>query len=197
MDTGIEWITRHGYGALFALLMLGIVGLPVPDETLLTFVGYLCFKGELDLSPALVTAFLGSASGISLSYGVGRVVGLQVVKKWGPLLRLNPDHIATTQLWVARWGKYALLVAYFVPGVRHLAALIVGASRLSLKQFVPFAYTGALLWSASFIGLGYLAGEQGRSLSPALHHPLIIAAILIGSACVVGLIFMCRRVRSS
>jgi membrane protein DedA with SNARE-associated domain len=193
MDTGIEWIARYGYGALFALLMLGIVGLPVPDETLLTFVGYLCFKGELNLPSALVTAFLGSASGISLSYGLGRVVGLQVVTNWGPLLRLNADHIARTQRWVARWGKYAVLFAYFVPGVRHLAALIVGASGLSVKAFAPFAYAGALIWSASFIGLGYLAGDKGRQLSPALHHPLIIAAGLIALASAAGLILMCRR----
>jgi len=59
MESGIQWIARHGYPALFVLLMLGIVGLPVPDETLLTFVGYLSFKGTLRLEPAVATAFLG------------------------------------------------------------------------------------------------------------------------------------------
>lgn len=43
MDLGFEWITHYGYVAIFVLLMLGIVGLPVPDEALLTFVGYLSF----------------------------------------------------------------------------------------------------------------------------------------------------------
>jgi membrane protein DedA with SNARE-associated domain len=35
MDIGFEWINDYGYIAIFLLLMLGIVGLPVPDETLL------------------------------------------------------------------------------------------------------------------------------------------------------------------
>ena len=36
----LHWISQYGYPAIFCLLMLGIVGLPVPDETLLTFTGY-------------------------------------------------------------------------------------------------------------------------------------------------------------
>jgi membrane protein DedA with SNARE-associated domain len=39
----LAWITEYGYAAIVGLLMLGIVGLPVPDETLLTFTGYLVF----------------------------------------------------------------------------------------------------------------------------------------------------------
>ena len=43
----LSWITEYGYAAIVGLLMLGIVGLPVPDETLLTFTGYLVFRGNL------------------------------------------------------------------------------------------------------------------------------------------------------
>ena len=45
----LGWITQYGYLAIFCLLMFGIVGLPVPDETLLTFTGYLVFKGTFVL----------------------------------------------------------------------------------------------------------------------------------------------------
>src|SRR5690348_9245348 len=36
MDLGFGWITHYGYIAIVFLLMLGIVGLPVPGEALLT-----------------------------------------------------------------------------------------------------------------------------------------------------------------
>ena len=116
METGFDWIGRHGYGAIFALLMLGIVGLPVPDETLLIFVRYLSFKGTLQLESALATAFLGSASGISLSYALGRFVGLPALRKFGHLFHIRPEHLAQVHRWVERWGKYSLLLAYFIPG---------------------------------------------------------------------------------
>src|SRR5262249_10845952 len=63
VDALFNWVSQFGYPALFSLLMLGIVGLPIPDETLLTFAGYLVFKNELNLIPTLATAFLGSSCG--------------------------------------------------------------------------------------------------------------------------------------
>ena len=103
METGFDWIGRYGYGAIFALLMLGIVGLPVPDETLLIFVGYLSFNGTLRLEPAVVSAFLGSVCGVSVSYALGRFVGLPALIKFGHLIHLRPEHLAQGHRWVERW----------------------------------------------------------------------------------------------
>ena len=72
----LAWIAQYGYLAIFSLLVLGIVGLPVPDETLLTFTGYLVFQGHLSLPMAFLSGFAGSACGITLSYVLGRTFGL-------------------------------------------------------------------------------------------------------------------------
>jgi membrane protein DedA with SNARE-associated domain len=56
MDLHIHWIKAYGYPGLFAALMLGMFGLPVPDETILTFAGYQIFQQRLDLAPALLAA---------------------------------------------------------------------------------------------------------------------------------------------
>ena len=196
MDTGFEWITRYGYAGIFLLLMLGIVGLPVPDETLLTFVGYLSFKGDLALIPSVAAAFLGSAAGISLSYGIGRVAGPRALTKVGPLLHLSVEHIQKGQAWVQRWGKYALLMAYFVPGVRHLVALLAGASDLPLRIFAPFAYCGALLWSTTFIAIGYILGEEWHRQSPLVHRAVVIVALIVASVILLGFLFIRRRSRT-
>ena len=68
-------IAHYGYAAIFVLLVLGIVGLPVSDETLLTFTGYLVFRGQLKLVPAFLSALLGSGCGITISYQLGRIFG--------------------------------------------------------------------------------------------------------------------------
>ncbi len=193
MDAGTVWITQYGYGAIFVLLMLGIVGLPVPDETLLTFAGYLVFKQKLTFLPTLATAFLGSSCGITVSYACGRGLGLHLVRKVGPLLRLEPEHLSQVQTWFARWGKYALIIGYFVPGVRHVTAFVAGSSKLSLPVFALFAYSGALVWTSSFIGLGYLFGEEWAHLSDTLHRPLIMLAALISLALALYLLLWRRR----
>lgn len=60
METLLPWIGHYGYPALFFLLMLGIVGIPLPDEGLLIFAGYLVYKGHLQLAPALASASISS-----------------------------------------------------------------------------------------------------------------------------------------
>lgn len=193
MDSFAAWITQYGYGAIFVLLVLGIVGLPVPDETLLTFAGYLVFKEKLAFLPTLLTAFLGSSCGISVSYACGRGLGPYLVRKVGPLLRLKPEHLSQVQTWFARWGKYTLVIGYFVPGVRHVTAFVAGSSRLPLPVFALFAYSGALVWTSSFIGLGYLFGEEWTQLSGIMHRLLIMLATLVILALALYVLLLRRR----
>lgn len=195
MEPAFTWIASYGYAAIFGLLVLGIVGLPVPDETLLTFVGYLSFRGDLKLAPAVASAFLGSACGISISYALGYLAGPAVVTTLSGRFHVNPEHLARTQQWIQRWGKYTLLIAYFVPGVRHVAALMSGAAKMPITAFALFAYAGALLWSSVFIMVGYWFGEEWNRLSPTLHRSLMFFGLALGLMLAVGLVVLRRRGR--
>lgn len=193
MEVFFTWIAQHGYPALFALLMLGIVGLPVPDETLLTFAGYLVFKNELALMPTIAAAFLGSICGITMSYGIGRSLGCYLARTRGHALSLRLEDLDQVRRWYVRWGKYTLVLGYFVPGIRHLAALVAGSSKLPLTVFMPFAYSGGLIWSGTFIALGYALGEEWGHTSPAIHRFLAIGAGIVFVALAVLFIFRMRR----
>src|ERR1019366_2697568 len=89
MDFLFQWISSYGYVAIFGLLVFGIVGLPVPDETPLEFSGYLVWRGTLSPIPTVLTAFAGSASGITISYLIGRTLGLDFVRKWGRYIHVT------------------------------------------------------------------------------------------------------------
>lgn len=176
MEPIFHWIAQYGYIAIFSLLMFGIIGLPVPDEILLTFAGSLVFKQELALVPTIAAAFLGSACGISLSYIFGRSLGMYLVNALGHYVHINQEKMNHVRAWYDHRGKYALLFGYFLPGIRHLVAFVAGSSRLRLKVFASFAYTGAFLWSLSFVSLGYFLGEQWARTSPTIHRLSIIAS---------------------
>jgi membrane protein DedA with SNARE-associated domain len=175
----LAWITQYGYLAIFSLLVLGIVGLPVPDETLLTFAGYLVFRGHLSLPLAFLSAFAGSACGITLSYTLGRTFGLTLIHRYGRYLRITDDHVEKAHAWFRRAGHWSLTIGYFVPGVRHLTAYAAGMSALDYRVFALFAYSGAAIWAATFIGLGYLLGERWKAVQANIHHYLVGGAIAI------------------
>src|SRR2546423_14225238 len=92
-EVAFHWITQHGYVGIFSLLVFGIVGLPVPDEWLLTFSGYLVFKHTLAFVPTFFAAFLGSSCGITVSYLLGRIFDTYVLVKYGWIFHLTPERL--------------------------------------------------------------------------------------------------------
>lgn len=179
MEIISEWITHYGYFGLFSLLMLGIVGLPVPDETLLTFAGYLVFKGQLALPATLISAFLGSACGITLSYGLGRSLGFYLIHRYGRYVFITPERLDAVHRWFLLRGKWSLPIGYFIPGVRHLTAYVAGTSRLEIATFAAYAYTGALVWSSGFILLGYFLGDQWDNVLIKLQDNIVVGTIVV------------------
>jgi len=192
MQAAVQFITHYGYAGIFVLLALGIVGLPVPDETLLMFVGYLAFHHRLNALGAFVSGFLGAVCGITMSYGLGRASELYLPQRWRKVLRLTPDRIEQAQNWFRRGGEWILVVGYFVPGVRHLTAYAAGASSVEYPVFSIFAYTGALIWSGTFIAVGYFLGEGWNQGAQRFERNL---AIVMAIAFVAILVFLWIRKR--
>jgi membrane protein DedA with SNARE-associated domain len=195
MEPVFGWIADYGYVGIFGLLMLGIVGLPIPDETLLLFTGYLISKHELELLPAIASGFLGSICGISVSYALGRTLGLYLVTRLGRYLHLDPKKLDHARAWFERKGKYGLVIGYFIPGIRHLAAYVAGSSQLPLPVFATFAYLGGLLWSSSFITIGYVLGDEWERMSTSIHRYLVIGAVIATAALAISVVVWRRRDR--
>ncbi|MGA3096644.1 MAG: DedA family protein [Bryobacteraceae bacterium] len=178
----LAWIGQYGYAAIFVLLVFGVVGLPVPDETLLTFTGYMVFKGRLALPLAFAAALAGSISGITISFTLGRVFGLALVHRYGRYLRITEAHISKAHAWFERVGRWGLTIGYFVPGVRHLTAYAAGMSELEPRHFAVYAYPGGFLWVATFIGLGYFLGERWEAVEKHVDRYLLGGSIAFGVA---------------
>jgi membrane protein DedA with SNARE-associated domain len=174
------WISHYGYAGIFVLLVLGIVGLPVPDETMLTLAGYLVFRGQLKAFPTAVAALGGTMCGITLSYVLGFTTGYYLLHRYGRRVRLTPEKIDRVHTWFKRVGGLTLTFGYFVPGVRHLTAYVAGASKLEYPVFAAFAYTGSLLWTTTFLALGYFLGENWpKGLSRERNVALVGCAVVL------------------
>jgi membrane protein DedA with SNARE-associated domain len=187
MEIVLDWILRYGYFGLFAMLMFGIAGLPIPDETLLMFSGYLISKGRLNPLLAFLFSFAGSVSGISLSYVMGRFVGQPVLFRYGRFVGITPGHLERVRGWYRRTGDWLLALGYFIPGVRHFTALVAGMSRLDYPVFALFAYIGAAIWVATFLGIGYIVGDNWRLALALVHRYTALAVLILVLAIVLAL----------
>lgn len=179
-----DWLNQYGSLALFGLLALGVLALPIPDETLLIAAGVLISKGKLDILPTLLASYAGSMTGITLSYLIGRTAGSYLVHKYGRWIGITETHYQKVHQWFRRFGKWLLLFGYFIAGVRHLTGYAAGTSELDYRQFAIFAYTGAIVWASLFLSLGYFFGNKVMSyLEPLLDKYgvwlVFIAGILL------------------
>ena len=185
MDTVLHLISQYGHLAVFCLLVLGIVGLPVPDETLLTFSGYLVYKGQFHFVPTILSAYAGSICGITISYMIGRTGGLYLIHKYGPYVHLTQERLDRVHAWFGRLGRWTLFFGYFMPGVRHFTAVVAGSSELEPHVFALFAYSGGLVWVVTFVSLGYFLGEQWSRMSDEVSGVLLwltVAVVVVGLA---------------
>jgi len=179
MDGVFAWVAAHGYGALYLLLALGVVGLPIPDETLLVFTGYLIRRGTLDPTLAFAAALAGTWTGISVSYTLGRTLGLGAVHRFGKYLHVTEARLGKVHRWFDRIGHWALFVGYYIAGVRHFTAIVAGASKLEVRTFLLYAWSGGALWVTTFLALGYYLGEDWRQVAELIHRYIGYASIAI------------------
>jgi membrane protein DedA with SNARE-associated domain len=194
MDSLLTWLSHYGYVGLFLLLLLGIVGLPVPDETLLVFSGYLISKGRLHPALTFVSGFCGSACGISISYLIGRAFGYRFVLRYGRYVHLSPKRIDDVNRWFHRMGHWLLTIGYYIPGGRHFTAFVAGMSNLDYRTFAAFAYPGAAIWVSSFLALGYFVGDKWEATFALVHRYMLfvsVAAVLVAAA-----VWWIRRTRA-
>ncbi|GHH99527.1 DedA family protein [Neobacillus kokaensis] len=179
-------IEHYGYFGIIMALIGGIVGLPIPDEVLLTYVGYNVYQGKMLYLPALMSAFFGAFGGITLSYLLGIKLGLPFLKKFGPKFHMTEERVERTRKLFMKFGPYLLIIGYFIPGVRHVVAYLSGINGYKYRRFALFAYSGALIWCFTFITLGRTLGENWMHVGAYLSRystyvilPLIVVCLLL------------------
>ncbi len=165
----IQLVHNYGYFGLAGILILGIVGLPLPDETILTAVGYLVYRGHLSYFPALFAGISGASVGITISFLIGVLVGRPLILVYGRYLHITEKKLQTIEKYFDRYGGITLIVGFFIPGVRHLTAIVAGLGGMKLSRFMIAAYTGVCLWVTTFITLGRFVGQHITTIR--MHAP--------------------------
>ncbi|MDR3601367.1 MAG: VTT domain-containing protein [Desulfosporosinus sp.] len=172
----IHYITQYGYPGLYVILLVSILGLPIPDEFLLTFVGFMSFSGQLNPVLAILSSATGSMTGITIAYFLGRFFEAKVLAHLKK--HAGSERLEKVLSWYQKHGGKLLTVGYFIPGVRHLSGYIAGLSRISYRNFASFSYLGAVAWTSLFIVLGRTLGSRWKTILPIIHRYSILLGVI-------------------
>ena len=184
-------LAHWSYGAIFLTVVLGNVGLPVPEETVLVLAGYAVWRGDLHGPTVLAVGVVSAVVGDNLGYWLGRRYGRLALERYGPWVGVTADRLRRVADVVARYGGWAVLVARFVTGFRVLAGPLAGATGFPPRSFLLANILGACLFVPFAVGLGY---GVGYGFGAAIERVVRGAehAMLLGAAALTAVILAFR-----
>ncbi|MGK9147630.1 VTT domain-containing protein [Plantibacter flavus] len=146
-------------GLVFAFVESGLgLGLFVPGETVV-----LLLAATVDTAPAAFVLFVVVAVGASLGDHVGFLAG----RRQGDRLRtgrfvalVGVDKWDRTVEAVEHRGAVVVFLTRLVPVIRVLTPTAAGVARVPYRSFLLASVSGALLWSAVYVGVGVLVGSS-------------------------------------
>jgi membrane protein DedA with SNARE-associated domain/membrane-associated phospholipid phosphatase len=188
-----QWMDQYGYFTLFIALLLEMLALPLPGELLMSYAGLQVFQGHLNWLLSILTAGIGTSAGMTCSYWIGRHLGYPFFEKYGKRIHMGPEKLDKVSAWFSKYGNKMLIIAYFIPGVRHITGYFSGVTRIPFRTYMKYAYTGAFIWVATFISLGKILGPKWEKFHHTMTRYLIIGGLI--GLIIVLMIYAYRKYR--
>jgi membrane protein DedA with SNARE-associated domain len=162
-------------------LLLGGLGLPVPENPALVGGGYAIYSGVVEAIPGLCLWYLAIICGDILLFGVARWIFGQPspsgwLKRWAGKKRFERYQRAFLS-----WGGWTLFLARFTFGIRAVAYFAAGAASYPWMRFLVVDSVSVVIQVLLFVGIGYYAGERvelAKTASTKIALLLSLAAIL-------------------
>lgn len=170
---------------IFLLMAAENVFPPIPSEIVLTCAGFLTTCSKLTKPQAIISATLGSLLGAVILYGLGRILPVEKLQKFG----FKREEIESATAWFNKKGKIAVLLCRCVPVVRSLISLPAGAARMPMSSFLPLTALGTLAWDAVLILVGAAAGASWQAAAGKFHYDSAFLLLIAFSLLVTGLPF--------
>jgi membrane protein DedA with SNARE-associated domain len=160
MHNAIEFLLHHGYTVLLVWVFAEQVGLPVPTLPLLLAAGALAGAGRMNFFSCLFLSAIAAVTADTLWFQLGRYKGIKILQ-FLCKISLEPDScVRRTEGVFSKRGAPSLLVAKFLPGLGIATPPLAGVFHMRLRRFLLFDSLGALLWSGSYLGLGFAFSGQ-------------------------------------
>jgi membrane protein DedA with SNARE-associated domain len=157
---------------------------PVPSEAVMPFAGFLVAEGSFSLHGAIIASSLGTLAGSWIGYLLGAYGGYPLVNRWGRYLLLDRSHLEWTAAWFARRGDVTILVARFVPVVRHVISIPAGCARMDPWRFTLFTLIGGTVWNSILLWAGIELRERWHLVERYTHQIdyVVLAALVFACA---------------
>lgn len=153
---------------VFAYLVLEssiFVGLILPGEIVVIFIGALAGQNLIDFRAALSVVTLGTIAGDNLGYFLGMRYGERLFAVWSWLRRRYERHAEEIKTYLERWGLLTILAARVAGIAQAFLPFVCGTSGMSYSRFVVMDVLAEAVWAGSLCTAGYMLGRRWQIVS--------------------------------
>jgi len=165
-----DFVDNFTYLGIFAVLLLGSLGAPIPEEMPIIAAAVLSHEGIVRWWLALPVCLLGVLSGDMVLYWVGRHWGEQVLNWRLARLVLSPAREQWLQAAYRRHALKTVVTARHVMGLRAAAFLTAGSARVPFWKFVVADAGAALFGVPLAFWLAYFFTDQIKAIMADVHR---------------------------
>ena len=169
-------------------------GFFLPGDSLLFTAGIFAFKGFFSLSTLMILCAVAAILGDSVGYWTGKNMGRRLFERDAGFF-FKKKRIYDAEHFYKKHGKYAIIIARFIPIIRTFAPIVAGLGRMDYKTFLSYNIIGGILWAVSILSLGYFLGQMIPNIDVYLL-PIVILIIFISTVPVLVKLIRHRIVKS-
>jgi membrane protein DedA with SNARE-associated domain len=174
-------VATYGYWAVFALVALESLGIPLPGETIL--IAAATYAGHTHkLSPwgIFAAAAAGAILGDNAGYWIGDKGGYRLLRRYGHYIRVDEAKLKIGRYIFDHHGGKVVFFGRFVSILRTYAAFLAGTNRMRWRSFLIFNAAGGIVWAAVYTFAGYVVGNTLRNVSGTINIVLgVVAAVAV------------------
>lgn len=160
----LNLVQQYGYAALWFVIFIAAVGVPLPVSLMLLAAGAFSALGDFNVYIMALVVVSASVCGDNLGYLIGRLWGRKLLDRLerAPRRRFfSPRAVARARAYFARRGGWAVFLSRFlVSGLGGAINLLAGSSLYPYRRFLLADVSGETLEAVIPLGLGYVFGAS-------------------------------------
>ncbi|HEY1207420.1 MAG: DedA family protein [Bryobacteraceae bacterium] len=184
-DQLLAAVSEYGAPALFGIVTVAAIGVPLPVTLLLIVVGSMISQGAMNLWWAIGVAGAGAILGDQAGYAIGRWGGPAVVTKLSALLGRRAS-IEAMEAKARAWGGPGIFITrWLLSPLGPWINLVSGTAGYPWRRFLFWDVLGEITGAAVFISLGWFFSDRVMALDAALGDmtwaiAALLAALILG-----------------
>jgi len=191
-DQILAAFARYGSPALFAIVAVAAIGLPLPVTLLLIVTGSMVAQGAMDAWSAIAIAAAGSVAGDQIGFAIGRWGGTLVIQRLKHLLG-DAKRLRDLDAKAKTWGTAGVFFSrWLVTPLGPWINLASGASRYSWLRFTIWDVIGETVGAALYVWVGIVFNDRVQEVGAVLGD-LTWAIVAVLLAAVFGWRLLARR----